>query len=349
MDRADADVRWLDELEQHARDALPAGVLEYVLQGARESITTGEAVAAWRAVRFHPRVLHDVTHVETSCRLLGHDLDVPWGVAPTTLQLAVHPDGELAMARACAAAGSLMVVSSNAGTPFSQIGATGVPWWLQAYLPADRTLAEPMLERAVAAGALAVVLTVDTPVVGTKYQTAGTPPVWESVDPALLRVNFEPGYDDQPGAEKALDLGPHDIGWVAARTGLPVVVKGVLRPEDAVRCVQAGAAGVWVSNHGGRQLDRVAATATCLPAVVEAVGDRAEVYVDGGVRNGLDVLAALTLGARAVFLGRSPLLALLHGADGVARLHHQLREQTVEALRLAGCRTLADAPGIAAP
>jgi 4-hydroxymandelate oxidase len=247
------------------------------------------------------------------------------------------------MARATADAGGVLVVSSNAGTSFDDIAATGVHWWLQAYLPADRTLAEPMLERAVAAGARAVVLTVDTPVVGTKYASPEVPVVWETVDPDLLRVNFDAGYDDLPGAEKALDLGPHDLGWLADRTGLPVVVKGVLRAEDAVRSVQAGAAAVWVSNHGGRQLDRSAATATCLPQVVAAVEGRAEVYADGGIRTGLDVLAGLALGADAVFLGRLPLLALVEGRDGVAALHRELLRQTVDALRLAGCRGAADA------
>jgi 4-hydroxymandelate oxidase len=343
------EARWLESLEERARDAVPAPVLEYVLQGARGSLTTGEAVAAWRDIRFRPRVLHDVTHVDPGVAVLGHRLGVPWGVAPTTLQRAVHPEGELAMARATAEAGSLMVLSSNAGTPFAEIGATGVHWWLQAYLPADRTLAEPMLERAVAAGAQAVVLTVDTPVVGTKYATPGTAVVWDTVAPELFRANADPDHDEQPGAEKALDLGPHDIGWLADRTGLPVVVKGVLRPADAVRSVQAGASAVWVSNHGGRQLDRAASTASCLPDVAEAVGERAQVYVDGGLRSGLDVLAALALGADAVFLGRSPLLALVDGADGVARLHRELRLQTVEALRLAGCRTPADTRGLAVP
>lgn len=343
------DARWLDDLEDRARAALPAPVFEYVVQGSRDSVTAHEANAAWRSIRLRPRVLHDVTHVETSVELLGRSLRVPWGVAPSTLQRAIHADGELAMARACAAAGSLMVVSSNAGTPFAEIGATGVNWWLQAYLPADRTLAEPMLERAVAAGAGAVVLTVDTPVVATKYASPGTAAVWETVDPGILRVNFDPGYDQQPGAEKALDLGPHDIGWVAARTGLPVVVKGVLRPEDALRCVQAGAGAVWVSNHGGRQLDRSAGTAVCLPDVVAAVGEQAEVYVDGGLRTGLDVLAALSLGARAAFLGRAALFALIEGEAGVARLHGELRSQTEEALRLAGARTVAEARGLADP
>ena len=343
-----ADALWLAAVETRAREALAPAVLEYLLQGARDSITAGEAVEAWGAVRFRPRGLHDVTHVDPGVTLLGQRSELPFGVAPTTLQRAVHPDGELAMARATAEAGGVMVVSSNAGTPFSEIGATGVRWWLQAYLPADRTLAEPMLDSAVAAGAEAVVLTVDTPLVGTKYATAGVPVVWESIDPDLLRVNFDAGYDDQPGAEKALDLGPHDIGWIADRTGLPVVVKGVLRPEDAHRSVQAGAAAVWVSNHGGRQLDRAASTASCLPEIVESVGERAEVYVDGGIRSGLDVLAAYALGADAVFLGRLPVLALVDGRDGVASLHAELLDQTVDALRLAGCRSLADARGLAA-
>jgi 4-hydroxymandelate oxidase len=338
-----AEARWLAALEERAREALAPAVLEYLLQGARDSITAGEAVDAWGAVRFRPRVLHDVTHVDPGVTLLGHRSELPFGVAPTTLQRAVHPEGELAMARATAEAGGVLVVSSNAGTWFDDIGATGVHWWLQAYLPADRTLAEPMLERAVAAGARAVVLTVDTPVVGTKYASPDVPVVWETVDPDVLRVNFDAGYEDQPGAEKALDLGPHDLGWLADRTGLPVVVKGVLRAEDAVRSVQAGAAAVWVSNHGGRQLDRSAATATCLPDVVAAVGGQAQVYVDGGIRTGLDVLAGLALGADAVFLGRLPLLALVEGRDGVAALHRELLRQTVDALRLAGCRTPADA------
>jgi 4-hydroxymandelate oxidase len=340
--------RWLDTLEDRARQDLSVPLFHYLAQGAADGITAGEARGAWSAHRLLPHVLRDVTHVDTRTSLLGHEIAAPIAVAPSTLQRAVHPGGELAMARATAAAGSLMVVSSNAGTPFAEIGATGVTWWLQAYLPADRTLAEPLLARAVDAGARAVVLTVDTPVVGTKYDAAAQS-VWEVTDPALLRVNFDASYAQEPGAEKASDLGPHDIGWLAETTGLPVVVKGVLRPDDARRCVQAGAAGVWVSNHGGRQLDRAVPTAHALPAVAAAVGRGAEVYVDGGVRSGLDVLTALALGARAAFLGRLPLFALTGGEPDVARMHAELVQELVEALRLAGCRRPEDTPGIAAP
>ncbi|MGB0102230.1 MAG: alpha-hydroxy-acid oxidizing protein [Nocardioides sp.] len=341
--------QWLATLEQRARDSLAPALVEYLLQGARESVSAGEAVAAWGRVRFRPRVLHDVTHVDPGTTLLGQRSALPFGVAPTTLQRLVHPEGEVAMARATADAGGVLVVSSNCGTRFADIATTGVHWWLQIYLPEDRTLAEPLLDRAVEAGAAAIVLTVDTPVVGTKYASPDVPVVWDTVEPGHVRVNFDEGYDDRPGSAKALDLGPHDIGWLAARTGRPVVVKGVLRAEDADRAVQAGAAAVWVSNHGGRQLDRAASTASCLPEVVDAVGDRAQVYVDGGIRSGLDVLAGLALGADAVFLGRLPALALVDGVAGVAALHQELLDQTVDALRLAGCRTPADARGLAAP
>ena len=328
-------------MERHARGTLSAEVFEYVELGAADGLTAAEATQGWRALRFRPRTLRDVTQVDLTVSLLGRP-SVPWAVAPTSLQRAVHPDGEVGMARAAAGAGSLLVVSSNAGTPFHEIAATGVRWWLQAYLPADRTLAEPMLDRAVAAGAEAVVLTVDTPVVATKHPQSARM-VWDAVDPGLVRVNFDPGFDQMPGSEKAADLGPHDIGWLAGATGLPVVVKGVLRADDATRCLQAGAAAVWVSTHGGRQLDRAAATSDCLPEVVAAVGEDAEVYVDGGIRSGLDILAALALGARCAFLGRLPVYALADGQAGVERMHRELHAELVEALRLAGCRRASDA------
>lgn len=309
-------------------------------------MSAAAAVEAWLDVRFRPRMLTDVTHVQTAVTLLGTPVSAPIAVAPSTFQKAIHPDGELAMATATRDAGSLLVVSSNAGTPFAEIGATEVPWWLQMYLPTDRSLALPALERAVSAGARALVLTADTPVVGTKHDDG--PSIWEETDPALLRVNFDAGTHDLPGFAKATDLGPADIAWLQERTGLPVVVKGVLRGDDAARCVEAGAAAVWVSNHGGRQLDRSISTAHALPDVVAGAGEDAEVYVDGGLRTGLDILAALTLGARATFLGRLPLWALADGADAVLRMHRELQEELVESMRLAGVPDLAAASEVRA-
>lgn len=341
------DARWLASLERLARAALSPPVFEYLSQGARDGDVAARAADAWRSVALVPHALRDVTEVDPGVTLLGRRHPLPFGVAPTTLQRAVHPDGELAMARAVAAAGGLMVVSSNAGTPFADLAATGVRWWVQCYLPQDRSLAASLLRRAVDAGADAVVLTVDTPVVGTKY-AQGTP-VWEVVDPSLLRVNFDAGYDAAPGADKALDLGEADIAWLVETTGLPVVVKGVLRADDAVACLDAGAAAVWVSNHGGRQLDRAPATAAVLASVVRAVAGRGEVYVDGGLRSGLDVVAALALGADAAFLGRLPTYALVEGEPGVARMHAEMALQIVEAMRLGGVRTVPEAPSLVAP
>lgn len=335
--------RFAEGLEERASRVLSEPVLRYFRQGAREGHSAREATAAWESFRFLPHVLRDVTEVDLTTTLLGSDVRTPFGIAPTTLQRAAHPDGEVATARAAAQAGAPMVLSSNAGSTFEEVGATGATWWLQLYLTADRPSCVPVLERAVAAGARALVLTADTPVVGTKHDEG--PRIWDVIDPSWLRVNFPSGYGDRAGESKATDLGPQDVHWLAESTGLPVVVKGVLRPEDARRCVDAGASGVWVSNHGGRQLDQSAATAACLADVVAEVGDEAEVYVDGGVRNSRHALAALALGARAVFLGRPVLYALaLDGETGVLRLFSELAEDLEADLRVAGCPAAADVP-----
>ena len=335
--------RLTDSLEAQAQAVLPAPVFEYVQRGARDGRTATEAAAAWERFRFLPQVLRDVSHVDRSTTLLGTPVATPLAVAPTTLQRAAHVDGEVAMADAVVRAGSLMVVSSNAGSTFQDIGATGVSWWLQLYVSAHRPTCRPLVERAVAAGARAVVLTVDTPVVGTKYTHGDT--IWDIAEPGWLRVNFEPDYGDRVGDEKARDLAPRDIDWLATASGLPVVVKGVMRADDARRCVGAGATAVWVSNHGGRQLDLTAATADALGAVVEAVGAQTEVYVDGGIRNAGHALTALALGARAVFLGRLPLYALaVGGPAGVAAMFEELDSDLVELLALAGCADLTALP-----
>lgn len=336
--------RFLDGLERRAAEILEEPVYRYVRQGARDGVTTAEASSAWDRFRFRPRVLRDVSAVDTATSLLRTEVRAPLAVAPTSMQRAVHPDGELAMARAVAGSGSLMVLSSNAGATFEEIAATGVAWWLQMYVTADRAGTRPLLQRAVDAGARAIVLTVDTPIVGTKYDGEG-PTAWEVAEPGWSHVNFRPGYGDAAGDLKATDLGPRDVEWLAATTGLPVVVKGVLRGDDARRCVEAGAGAVWVSNHGGRQLDYASATADCLAEVAAEVGDASEVYVDGGVREARHVLAALALGARAVFLGRLPLYGLaVEGASGVARVLADLERELVDALILAGCASSSTVP-----
>jgi 4-hydroxymandelate oxidase len=334
--------RWLASLEEEARRLLPPGIHEYYRQGAGDSTTADEAVAAWTKYRIVPRVLADVRDVATSCDLVGTGAAIPFGIAPTTLQRAADFDGEVAMARAAAAVGVPLVVSSNAASPFASIGATGAAWWLQAYLTQGRAMVRPCLEAAVAAGASAVVLTVDTPMVATK-QDGGGPSVLTTVPRRWLRTNLGDAADEP----KAQDLGPADIAWLRKATGLPVVVKGVLHPLDARVVVDAGAAAVWVSNHGGRQLDRSISTADALGEVAAEVDGTVPVYVDGGVRDGISALVALAMGADAVFVGRIPFYALaVGGSAGVVRALTDLGLELGEALRLAGCRDLVATRGL---
>lgn len=332
-------MRWIDTLEGAAAEKLPEAVHRYFRQGSAGGVSVGEATSAWSAYRFRPHVLNDVSTVDLSTTVLGTPVDAPILVAPSTMQRLADPDGELAMARGVGAARSVLGVSSNAGTTFAELGATGVPWWLQIYILQNRDLTRRMLDAAVEAGARAIVLTVDTPVVGRKEDEGDT--VWDLAQPGQFLANLPDGDWTDDDLAKADDLNPDVIGWLAERTGLPVVVKGVLRGDDAKRCADAGAAGIIVSNHGGRQLDGSIPTAQALPEVAEAVaGSNLEVYVDGGIRRGEHVLAALALGARAVFVGRPALWSLTVGSsDGVTRLLTDLATELDHTLRLIGVST----------
>lgn len=338
----------IDGLEEIATRCLPPEVSEYFGQGAFAGLTTRAAPGAWDRLRLRPHVLRDVSSVSTATKVLGHEVATPIMVAPTALQRGAHPDGEVATARAVAATRSLMCVSSNSGSTFEDIAATGAHWWLQVYIRQDRGLTAAMLERAVAAGASAMVLTADTPVVGYKRNAgqAGT----DFVPAEHQRVNLDAAGLPQSALEHAADLTPDDIGWLHEVTGLPVVVKGVLREDDARIVAAAGAVAVWVSNHGGRQLDQSITTAEALPAIVSALaGTGAEVYVDGGIRKAEHVLAALSLGAKAVFLGRPVLWALAAGGNvhqggcaGVAHLLTELTGDLAHVMALAGARNIGD-------
>jgi 4-hydroxymandelate oxidase len=337
--------RWLEGLPERARAKLPTPVWRYVEAGAGDEATTVEATRAWGDVRLHPRALAGVGEVSLATSLLGTATDTPLAVAPTSMQRSIHPDGEQAMVAGAEAAGALVVVPSNAGTRFAELGTTR-PWWLQAYLPPRRDASLTVWEAARDAGAAAIVLTVDTPFPGTKYGVDDAD--WADLDLSWWRCNFT-----EPDSERwAADLTLDDVTWLRDAVGLPVVVKGVLRADDARACVDAGAAAIWVSNHGGRQLDRAVSTAVALPDVAAAVGEQVPVYADGGIRSGLDALVALALGADAVFVGRPALHALADGgAQGVTRLLRDLADELREALHLAGCATPAQArtAGLVAP
>lgn len=325
-----SDSEWLRDLALAAEQTLDPTTYRYIAQGAREGLVAATATAAWRRWRVVPESLTAVSIATLEQEFLGTRFASPCAVAPTTLQRAVYPEGEVAMAHGCRSAGVPMVVSSNASAPFEEIAATGVEWWLQAYLPQQRELAEPMVEQARACAAKAVVLTVDTPVVGTKYDGGA---MWSAVPSEWLRHNL--GAAAQ--APKASDLGPGDIGWLHRVSGLPVVVKGVLSPAAARRAIDAGAAAIWVSNHGGRQFDRAVATADALSTIRDVVPADVPLFVDGGISSGLDVTTALALGADTCFVGRLALYALADGgATGVERALRTIGTEVAESMLLCG-------------
>jgi 4-hydroxymandelate oxidase len=325
------------ELQERARQALDPAVFDFFAGGSGDESTLAANADAWRHVALRPHVLRDVSSVDTRVRVLGRELPAPVCVAPMGYQVLAHPAGEVATARGARRAGALLTVSSRSSRRIEEVAAEAGPWWFQVYVLRDRGLTAELVRRAAAAGASALALTGDTPSLGRRRRDRD--PVL--VPDEIFGVNLGDGFD-RALAEQAADVTYDDIAWLAEISGLPVVVKGVLRGDDARDCAAAGAAGVWVSNHGGRQLDGAVATAVALPEVADAVGDRVEVYADGGIRTGTDVLRALALGARAVFVGRPVLWHLATGgedavADGLGRLTDEL----AHAMGLAGVTTTA--------
>jgi 4-hydroxymandelate oxidase len=302
-------------------------------------------VAAFGRWRLRPRVLVDVGTIDPSTTLLGARVAMPVGLAPVARQGLLHPDGEVAVARAAARAGVVHCLSTMSSRSLEEVAAAGSPpRWFQLYVHKDRGVSRSLVERAAAAGYAAIVLTVDFPVPGYRE--------------GERRSGFalEPGglgnFPDLGRGEEFLPLMAalhdqrltwDDLGWLRGLSTLPLVLKGILTAEDARLAVEHGAAGIVVSNHGGRQLDRTPAAIDALPDVVAAVDGRAEVYVDGGVRRGTDVLVALALGARAVFVGRPHAFALAHGGEaGVGRMLALVRDELENAMALLGTPRLAD-------
>jgi len=337
-------VDWLEDLHRHATGVLPEWLSAYIDAGAGDERTALDASIAWERMRLRPRALVDVSTVTTTTTVLGTEVATPILVAPTALHRSVRAEGEAATAAGTAAAGSLFCLSSRSGTPMEKVAAACPAWWAQVYVLRDRDITAGFVRRAAAAGAGALVLTGDTPVVGRKPR-ADALEIGVEVPPGYTSANFDwvdRGDETDTGLWQAADITAETIGWLAELSGLPVVVKGVLRGDDARRFVDSGAAAIQVSNHGGRQLDGAVSSADALAEVVAALADTgAEVYVDGGIRRGGHALRALALGARAVFVGRPVLWGLAAGgADGVRTVLDGLTDELVHAMMLAGAPTL---------
>ena len=331
------------DFERLAEERVPPDVWCYFAGGAEDEVTLRANRAAFSRRQLRPRVLVDVAEVTTEIELLGTTLSMPILAAPTAMHGLLDPEGELATARACAAAGTLMCVSTITTRRHPEIrdAAPAAPRWQQVYILADRGRTEANLDEAADCGYSALVLTVDTPYWARRERD--------------LRLGFRIPPDlplpyvasDEGSRSSGIAFVPvspsvswRDLEWLAERTRLPVLVKGILTREDADLAVEHGAAGVIVSNHGGRQLDCVAASLDALPEVAEAIAGRVPVLLDGGVRRGGDALKALALGAQAVLVGRPLLYGLAaNGEAGVARVLELLRDELLRALALLGCAT----------
>src|SRR6478672_3846933 len=336
-----------------AASKLPTGVLGYFEGGALDEITLRENTAGWERLKLYYRVLASVGKRDLNTTLLGQRISMPICVEPTAFHKLACDEGEIATARAAKKAETLFILSSLSNTAMENVFAgAGSPKWFQLYVYKDREITRELVQRAEAAGAEAIVLTVDAPGLGTRERdvrnkfrlpdgltVANLAPLGKGTMPevsgsglaAYVRDNFKS------------DLGFEDLDWLCGCTRLPVVVKGVCRADDARRAAEHGAKAMVVSNHGGRQLDTAPATCEVLPHVVDAVENRCEVYVDGGVRRGSDVLKAIALGARAVLVGR-PILwgPTVNGEEGARHVLEILRRELDEAMLLCGCTRLRD-------
>lgn len=338
-----------DALEEAARAKLPAPSFAFGATGADDEITAAENATAWRRLHLRPHVLRDIANVDTGATLLGSRVAAPIMVAPMGRHRLFHDEGERATARGATAAGAIYAMATSANVSIEDVVAErGVtPQWFQLYMWAGREGIEALIDRVAAAGFRALILTADNQVYGAsprqnRAQLVPSPDIRNVNMPGapMARTAYDPEY-------KGRVMFPttwRDLEWLIKRAPMDIVVKGVLRGDDAARCVELGAKAVIVSNHGGRHLDTGLPTADALGEVVHAVAGKAEVYVDGGIRRGTDILKALSIGARAVFIGRPVLWGLATGgAEGVRAVLDHLRDELIRAMQLCGVSSLADA------
>jgi isopentenyl diphosphate isomerase/L-lactate dehydrogenase-like FMN-dependent dehydrogenase len=332
--------RTLADFEARAAELLDDGPHGYFAGGAGDELTLRDNVEAFRRWQLRPRVLIDVDSCTTATTVLGQDVSMPLLVAPVAFQRVAHPDGEIAMARAAKAAGTVMCLSTMATSTLEEVAETGVPRWFQLYIFRDEGVTRELIGRVVDAGFTALVLTVDTPFLGRRERDLRTGFVVEIPVASLGQGGLTPA---ETFALTSASVSWRDVEQLASLSGLPVIVKGVLTEEDAKLACEHGASAIVVSNHGGRQLDGVSATIDALEEVVTAVDGRIEVLVDGGIRRGTDVVKALALGARAVLAGRAPLWGLaVDGEAGALRVLRLLQAEILSALQLVGCTSPAD-------
>ncbi|PIA42118.1 hypothetical protein AQUCO_02100168v1 [Aquilegia coerulea] len=338
----------ISEFHELAKQALPKMYYDYYSGGAEDQYTLRENVEAFTRIMFYPRILVDVSSIDLSTTILGYKVSSPIMVAPTAMHKLAHPEGEIATARAAAACKTIMVLSFMSTCTVEEVASScnGIRFF-QLYVYRRREISALLVQRAERSGYKAIVLTADTPRLGRREADIKN----KMISPQLK--NFEGLLSTEVASEKGSKLEAFasgtfdpslswkDIAWLKSITNLPILIKGVLTAEDAVKAVEAGVAGIIVSNHGARQLDYVPATISVLDEVVQAVGGKVPVFFDGGIRRGTDVFKALALGAQAVLIGRPVIYGLAaKGEYGVRRVIEMLRDELELTMTLCGCRSL---------
>lgn len=338
----------VDEYEQRARQILPWAAFPGLFGGRRHPVERADRnnVTAFDELVLRPRVMVDVTRRNHATKVLGQQLAFPVMLAPVSGHDGFHPEGELATARAAGAAGSLFVLGTLASRSIEAVAAAATgPTWFQLYVLSDRSLVENLVKRAELAGFSGLVITVDNktfrfPAGGDPWQLGRREPEYANF------ADIEPATVPRPDTwseSKSKSFAWADLEWIRSITAMPIIIKGIQTAEDAALCAKYGVDAVIVSNHGGWALYGAEGTARILPEVVTAVGDRVEVYLDGGVRRGTDVLKALALGARAVLIGRAMIWGLIvDGEDGVRAVLDILRDELDDAMGLCGLTDVAE-------
>jgi 4-hydroxymandelate oxidase len=331
----------LADFEALAKAKMPAMAWEYVTAGAGDELTVRWNQEAYQRIRLKPRVLVDVSKLDTRVNLFGQEHAFPILLAPTAAQKLIHAEGELATARGAGAAGTAMVLSCFSSTSLEDVAAVArSPLWFQLYLQPDHGFTRELVQRAEAGGCRALCLTVDTPILGARNREARAA-VKQPPMPNLKGFRDEDrlhtGSLEVFSSMLDAAMSWKDVEWLRSFAKIPLVLKGVMNPDDADRAAKSGVAGVIVSNHGGRNLDTLPATIDALPQVVDKVAGRIPVLVDGGIRRGTDMLKALALGANAVFIGRPYLYGLgAAGAAGVTQVINILQREFQMAMALTG-------------
>lgn len=325
----------LFDFEKLAEGKMTKMAYEYVASGAADEFTVRWNRQALDAIKLNPTVLTDVSQIDTSISLLGLDLPYPILIAPTAYHKIMHPEGELATARGAGAAAAIYIVSSFTTTPLEEITKVAAqPLWFQLYVRDDRNFTKDLIQKAESQGCRALCVTVDTPVAGVRNRQ-------QRVNFALPDGITTPHMNDPLALTKSLTW--KDIEWIHSFAKIPVLLKGVLNPDDAEKAIQAGVSGIIVSNHSGRNLDTVPATIEALPRIADRVNKRIPILMDGGIRRGTDVLKAIALGATAVLVGKPVCFGLAYGgAEGVAKVMEILKNELELAMALTGRATIAD-------